>query len=224
MEHDQRVIIKFLWNEGTKERRNEGTNARDIAARLQEQFAKHAYQLRTIQFWITEIRLCRQDLHDEICTGRPPLDDLDAKILDILDKSPFESANSIAERLPVAHLIVLRHLHDSIGFKSFHLHCVPHVLTDNLREKRKEHARAMLPFLHAVERDGWHHLVIGDESWFFFNTSPRRMWTLSRDDVVTKPRRDIQSKNSCLRSYGIRAASMLSKDFQTMPKRTAPIL
>jgi hypothetical protein len=33
----------------------------------------------------------------------------------------------------------------------------------------------MLPFLHAAERDGWHHLVTGDESWFFFNTFSRRM-------------------------------------------------
>jgi hypothetical protein len=31
-------------------------------------------------------------------------------------------------------------------------------------EKQKEHARAMLPFLHAAERDDWHHLVTGDES------------------------------------------------------------
>jgi hypothetical protein len=52
----------------------------------------------------------------------------------------------------------------------------------------------MLPFLSAAERDGWHHPITGDESWFFLNTSPRRMWTLSRDDVVTKPRLDIQSK------------------------------
>jgi histone-lysine N-methyltransferase SETMAR len=52
----------------------------------------------------------------------------------------------------------------------------------------------MLPFLHIAERDGWHHFVTGDESWFFFNISPRRMWTLSRDDVVTKSRHDIQSK------------------------------
>jgi hypothetical protein len=60
--------------------------------------------------------------------------------------------------------------------------------------KRKEFERAMLSFLSAAERDGWHHLMAGDESWFFLNTSPRRMWTLSRDYVVTKPRLDISSK------------------------------
>jgi hypothetical protein len=52
----------------------------------------------------------------------------------------------------------------------------------------------MLLFFHTAERDGLHHLVTGDESWCFFDTSPRRMWTLSRDDVATKPRQGIHSK------------------------------
>jgi hypothetical protein len=52
----------------------------------------------------------------------------------------------------------------------------------------------ILPFLHAVERDSWHHLVTDDESWFSLNLSPRRTWALSRDDVITKLRHDIQSK------------------------------
>jgi hypothetical protein len=167
MEYDQRVIIRFLSTEGI--------GANKIAIRFQAQFDEHAYKLRTIQFWITEVRSGRQDLHDEIRTGRPSLDDLDAKIVAILDKSHFESARSIAERLYVGHSIVLRHLHTSIGFRSFHLRWVPHLLSDDLRQKRKEHATAMLPFLHAAERDGWHHLVTGDESWSFFDTSSRRM-------------------------------------------------
>jgi hypothetical protein len=63
----------------------------------------------------------------------------------------------------------------------------------DLCEKRKEYVKAMFPFLYVAECDSWHHLVTGDEWWFFLNTSPRRMWTLSRDDVVTKPRLDIQN-------------------------------
>jgi hypothetical protein len=170
------------------------TDCRQTADRLQAQFGVYAYQFRTIRFWIAEARLGRKDLYDEICTGRPPLDDLDSKILAILDKSSFKSAYSIAERLLVARLIMLRYLHDPIGFKSFHLYWVSYLLIHDLCEKRKEYAKMIVPFLHAAERDDWHHLVTGDELWFFLNTSPRRMWTLSRDDVVTKPRLDIQSK------------------------------
>jgi DNA-binding transcriptional ArsR family regulator len=152
------MIIKFLWNERA--------DALQIAARVQTQFAKHGYQLRTVRFAITEIRRGSQDLHDEIRSGRHPLDDLDAEILAVLDKSPLESFHSISERLTVSHSTVLQHLHEFIGFKSFHLHRVPHLLTVELPEKRKEFARAMLPFLSAVKRDGWHHLMTGDEFGF----------------------------------------------------------
>jgi hypothetical protein len=133
-------------------------------------------------------------MYNDIRSGRPPLDDFDGKILAIVDESPFESAHSISERLLVACSTVLQHLHESLGFKSFHLHWVPRQLTGDLREKRKECARAMLPFLHAAKRDDWHHFMTGDELWLFFNISSRRMWTLSRDNVVTKSRLDIQSK------------------------------
>jgi hypothetical protein len=89
---------------------------------------------------------------------------------------------------------VLEDLHPSIGFRLFHLRRVPRLSTDDLSHKRKEYAIAMLPFLHAAERDGWHHFVIDDESWFFFEISPRRMETASRDNAITKPAFHIQSK------------------------------
>jgi hypothetical protein len=79
----------------------------------------------------------------------------------------------------------------------------------------------MFPFLHVGEHDSWHHLVTGDESRSFLNPSPRRMQTLSRDHMVTKPRLDIQSKNSYLRSCGIRAAPMLSIDCQMIAKMSS---
>jgi hypothetical protein len=158
MQHDQRVIIRFLSNEEIADD--------EITTRLQAQFVEHAYKLRTVRFWIGEVQFGRQDLHDEIRTGRPPLDDIDAKFLAILNKSPFESARSIAERLRVSHAKVLNYLHLSIGFKSFHLHWVPHLLTEDLRRKRKDDARAMLTLLHPAQRHGWHYLVTGDKSWF----------------------------------------------------------
>jgi hypothetical protein len=156
MEYDQRVIIRFLSNERIA--------ADETTTRLRAQFAEHAYKLRTVRFWIGEVRFGRQNLHDEIRTGRLPLDDVDANILAFLNKFPFESARSISERLRISHVTVLNYLYLSIVFKSFHLLWVRHLLTEDLRQKWKDDARAMLPLLHAAQRDGWHHLVIGEES------------------------------------------------------------
>jgi hypothetical protein len=119
MEHDQRVIIRFLSNEGIA--------GDEIITSLQAQFAEHVYKLKTVRFWIGEVRVGRQDPHDKIHTGRPPLDRIETKILAILNKSPFESARSIAQRLRVSRAIVLNHLLLSICFKSFHLRWVPHL-------------------------------------------------------------------------------------------------
>jgi hypothetical protein len=105
----------------------------------------------------------------------PPLDDLRSKILAILDKSPFESSRSIAQRLAIVQSQVLRHFHESLEFNTFHLHWLSNQLTYDLRGKRNEHASAMLPFLYAVQRDDWPHLGTGNELWFFFDTSSRRM-------------------------------------------------
>jgi hypothetical protein len=129
IEYDHRVIIKFLWNDRA--------DARDIADRLQAQFGEHAYKLWTIQFCITEVRLRRQDLQSETRTGNLPLDDLDGKMLAILDKSLFEPTHSIIATLYVAHSKVLLHLHDSVGFRLFHLHWVSHLLMHGLYKKER---------------------------------------------------------------------------------------
>jgi hypothetical protein len=155
------VIIQFLWNEEI--------SARQIIRRVQAQFHEHAYKLQTVRFCIAEVRFGGQDLRDEICRRKSPLDDFNAKILAILDEGPFESACSISERLRVGYATVLEHLHLSIGFKSFHLRWVPHLLASDVRHKRKEHASAMLQFLYAAQRDGWYHLVTGEESESFFH-------------------------------------------------------
>jgi hypothetical protein len=79
MEYDQRMIIKFILNERA--------DTCNITDRLQTQFGERTYKIRTVQFWITEVRFDHQDLHDGIRTGRLLLDDLDVKILAIFDKS-----------------------------------------------------------------------------------------------------------------------------------------
>jgi hypothetical protein len=41
---------------------------------------------------------------------------------------------------------------------------MPHLLTDELRAKRKEFASLAVPDLEAARKDGWRHFVAADES------------------------------------------------------------
>jgi transposase len=91
MEYERRVIIKFLFNEGA--------DARQIAERLKAQFHEDAYALRAVQFWITELRRGREDIHDEPRMGSPSAENLPTKIQELLNENPFESAWSMAEVL-----------------------------------------------------------------------------------------------------------------------------
>jgi transposase len=123
MEYEQRVIIRFLFNEGV--------DARQIADRLRAQFHENADALRTVQFWIAELRRGREDLHNEPRRGRPLAENLPTKIQELLHENPFESARSMAETPQVSHSTVLKHLHEDLQFQSFHLRWVPHLLTRN---------------------------------------------------------------------------------------------
>jgi hypothetical protein len=156
IEYDQRVIIKFLFSERC--------DANQIVERLEAQFREDAYSLPSIQFWIGEMKRGREDLHDAQQSGRRPIESFTAQIKVLLDEHCFVSGRSIAETLQVSHSTVLKHLHEDLGFQSFHLRWVPHLLTPELKEQRRTDATDMITVLPSAQKDGWHHLITGDES------------------------------------------------------------
>jgi hypothetical protein len=99
----------------------------------------------------------------------------------------------MAEIFHVSPSMVLKQLHVDLLFQSFNLRSVTHLLTPELREQHA-FASETIPILAPAAHDEWHHLVTGDESWFFLSYSPLRMWTLSRDDVAPNPKDDIRTE------------------------------
>jgi hypothetical protein len=116
-------------------------------------------------FGFGEIKRGREDLHDARRSGRGRIESLTAQIKVLLDENCFVSARSIAETLQVSHSSVLKHLHQDLGFQFFHLRLVPHMSTPELKEQRPTYATEMIVVLLSAQKDGWHHLVSGDESW-----------------------------------------------------------
>jgi transposase len=111
MESEQRIIIEFLFNDGL--------DPRQIVEKLEAQFYEDVYSLRAVLFWIGEVRRGREDLHDEPQSGRPSEELSTAKIQELLNQNPFESARSIAKTLHISHSTVLKHLHNDLHFQSF---------------------------------------------------------------------------------------------------------
>jgi hypothetical protein len=71
-----------------------------------------------------------------------------------LEKAPFESARSIAQALNVDHATALHRFHEKLGFKSYCLRWVPHVLTGELRAKCKELTERIISHPEAARKNG----------------------------------------------------------------------
>jgi biotin operon repressor len=134
--------------------------------RLLAQFGDEAYSLRSVRRWCQYVRQGRELIHDELRSGRPPVGFLDIQILSNLEKYPFHSAYSLAEILKVSHATILKHLHEALGMKHFHLRQIPHQLNEQLRAERMKKCQDLLPLPERMEASNFRNLVMGHESWF----------------------------------------------------------
>jgi hypothetical protein len=136
MEYEQRVSIRFLCKEGA--------SAKDSHARLEAQFGDAPYSERSIQLWCQYVWQGREDLCDEVRSGRRPIDFLDIRILPLLDEQPF--------------IRFIRLLKPSLfptqpsWSENCHLRWLPLELTASFRQIRMETCRELLSILTAHEK------------------------------------------------------------------------
>jgi len=168
---EQRYVIKFL--------RTKGLKLPAIVQELSNTYGADAYPETDVKYWIHELKLGREDLHDQGGPGRPPLDDVDAKILALLQKEPYSSVRTLSESLRYPPTTVYRHLTDALQMKSRHFKWVPHLLTQELREKRSAECRALLDILKLQRENDFRDIVTGDESWIFLDSKPKSVWLAS---------------------------------------------
>jgi hypothetical protein len=141
-------------------------------------------------------------MHDEPRSGRPRVDFLDIQILSNLEKYPFHSAYSLAEIRKVSHAMILKHLHDALGMKRFHLRWIPHQLTGQLRAERIKKCHGLLPLLERMEASNFRNSVMGDESWFTLELQQSAKWSTSREDVPQRVRQLMGTRKFMLTVIG----------------------
>jgi hypothetical protein len=124
MEYDQRGIILFLCKEGI--------SPQEIHRHLEAQFGDATYSERSVRRWCQYGPQGRENLHDEVRSGRPPIDFLNLRILALLSEKSLHSAYSIAEAPCVSNSTISSHLWESLGLKKIHLRWIPQELTTSL--------------------------------------------------------------------------------------------
>jgi hypothetical protein len=97
---EQRSVIKFLWIEEVSEP--------EIQRQLSMAYANSPYNLTSVYKWIRFFKCGRTNVEDDERSGRPPIDDLDASIIHVLNHDPFSTIRVISDNLGVGVSTVYR--------------------------------------------------------------------------------------------------------------------
>jgi hypothetical protein len=127
IEIGQRYVVNHLQRKGMK--------LPAIAAKLAAVYYEDEFDENRVKYWLHEIKLYPSNLSDRPSYGRPSVEDIDARILQVLVAGPWSSVPAIAEFLKIPASTVHFHLTTLLNMKSRHFKWVPHFLDDDLRAK-----------------------------------------------------------------------------------------
>lgn len=178
---EQRYAIAFMLRQKM--------NSKDIVSKLNEVYQEECLCDSQIYYWISEIRFGRKDLSNQKSTGRPYDENIDDFILRQLEKDPHTTARMIARKSGNALSTILSHLKNSLHRKCLHLKWIPHSLNSAQKRKRALLSNSLLQQLDIASKNNFLFVLTGDESWFEFNYTPKRMWVLDSsfcDEIVAK--------------------------------------
>jgi hypothetical protein len=128
IEIEQRDVVSYLHRKGMK--------LPAIVAELAAVYHEDAFDENRVKYWLYGIKLHHSDLSDRPSSGRAPLENIDARILQVLEVEPWSSVRTIAEFLKIPASTVSLHLIISPNMKSRYFKRGPHFLDDDLRAKR----------------------------------------------------------------------------------------
>jgi hypothetical protein len=171
----QRVVIRFLHKERV--------SPDEILA---AQPCKDLHSKRNFDWCCAQFVGRRDAIDDGYCSGRPPIEHPETKILACLESERFQGASSLDETLTVSRATVLNRLHNSLRMKNCHVRWVPHQSTSELQARRLAKCRELLRMLEALQKNNVGKVVTGDESWFYLETGHSAQRSVCRDDVATK--------------------------------------
>jgi hypothetical protein len=80
MEIEPRDVVSYLHRKGLK--------LPAIATELAAVYLEDTFDNNRVKYWLHEIKLHRSDRSDRPSSGQPPLEDIDARVLQVLKAEP----------------------------------------------------------------------------------------------------------------------------------------
>jgi hypothetical protein len=127
-----------------------------------------------------------------------PLEDIDTRILQVLEVEPCSSVRTIAEFLKIPTSTVHIHPSISLNMKSRHFKWIPHFLDDDPRAKWLESARQLLDILQVQERCHFRDLITGDETWVYLDMKLGAILLLADAELPVRVKRTITNEKRML--------------------------
>ncbi len=150
-----------------------GTTAADIHDKLVNAGGNSVLSENTIRRWIDAFNCGKRDIIDKTRSGRPR-EAVTAQIIrnikSIVNKDPHIVTRKISESIGISQERVTYILHKELGLTKVCKKWIPHVLTEENKQKRVKYSQEILDTLNK----GYKNIVTGDETWIHSYTIPSK--------------------------------------------------
>ena len=186
----QRYYIFIEWENGT--------TATDIRQKLVVAEGDKALSLSTIYCWIEAFEHGQQSVKDEARSGQlreAVTPTTIAVVKQFVNDDCHVTTRKLAEEVGISRERINHILHQELGMRKICKKWVPHVLTEEHRQKRVDISRQLLQILES----GFRNVITGDETWIHCNTTPNKeakVWLTAEEDQPQIVRTALNSKKS----------------------------
>ena len=145
--------------------------------RLKAAFGDEAPSRTTIYDWFAEFRRGRRSLEDNPRSGCPAAATTDFEVAAVqkrVEKDGRVTELQIAEEVGISSGSVSNIFHNSLGLSKVSARWVPHMLTEEQKQRRVNWCRSMLEKYDGGKSNAVWEIVSGDETWVYCLTRKQR--------------------------------------------------
>ena len=177
-----------------------GSSAAEIHRKLVVAEGDRAPGLSSIYRWIDAFEHGKRSVKDEDRPGRPReavTPTTIAKVEDLISDDRHITVKKLSEEVGISEDRVIHILHEELGLRKLCKKWIPHVLTDENKQKRIDCSRELLQILEG----GFSNIITGDETWIRFYTlatkEANKVW-LERGENRPQIVRTDQNSKKCM--------------------------